>query len=110
MNDIYDKVEETSSFLESSMPFKPQLGLILGTGLSGLVDRMEVSWRMPYSDIPHFLKSTVESHKGELILGKLGGKTILVMAGRFHYYEGYSSKEITFPVRVKAIKKRNILM
>ena len=78
----------------------PQIGIILGTGLGALVNDVEVSCEVPYEKIPHFPVSTVESHKGKLIFGKLSGKQVVIMQGRFHYYEGYSMKQVTFPVRV----------
>ncbi len=100
MTDLYDKINEAKNFLNNRMVEKPQVGVILGTGLGGLIDKVEILISIPYGEVPHFPISTVESHKGELILGRLGGKCILFMSGRFHYYEGYSSSEITFPVRV----------
>lgn len=82
------------------MSAKPTTAIILGTGLGKLADEIEVTQAIPYSEIPNFPVSTVEGHSGRLILGKLGGKDIMAMQGRFHYYEGYSMKEVTFPVRV----------
>ncbi len=79
---------------------KPQYGIILGTGLGALVNEITVTESIPYEDIPNFPLSTVESHSGKLIFGQLGGKQVVVMQGRFHYYEGYTMKEVTFPVRV----------
>ncbi|NNF21570.1 MAG: purine-nucleoside phosphorylase [Saprospiraceae bacterium] len=77
-----------------------QVGVILGTGMSTIAREIEDSVIIPYGDIPHFPVSTVESHRGELILGKIGGTSVALLAGRFHYYEGYSMQQITFPVRV----------
>ncbi len=74
--------------------------VILGTGLGSFVDNIDIEQKIAYAHIPHFPESTVESHAGELIIGKLKGKAIIVMSGRFHYYEGYSMKEVTFPIRV----------
>jgi purine-nucleoside phosphorylase len=76
------------------------VGIILGSGLGGLVKEMEVKYTIPYSEIPHFPQSTVQGHKGQLIIGYLAEKPVLAMQGRFHYYEGYDMKQITFPVRV----------
>jgi len=78
----------------------PEIGIILGTGLSKLVDNIDIELAIPYEDIPHFPVSTVDFHKGELIFGELAGKKVLAMHGRFHYYEGYSMYELVFPVRV----------
>lgn len=87
------------AFIKSAFPDAlPEVGIILGTGLSGW--EMEVSASIPYADIPGFVQSTVESHSGRLLFGYAGGKQVVCMQGRFHYYEGYSMKEITFPVRV----------
>lgn len=82
------------------MTAKPTTAIILGTGLGKLADEIEITQAIPYSEIPNFPVSTVEGHSGKLILGKLGGKDIMAMQGRFHFYEGYSMKEVTFPVRV----------
>ena len=98
--DIYEKVQKTATYLKSRLGEDPQLGIVLGTGLGRLVKRIEIQLKIPYEEIPHFPSSTVESHSGELMVGSLGGKKVVAMSGRFHYYEGYSSKEITFPVRV----------
>ncbi|MCU0438363.1 MAG: purine-nucleoside phosphorylase [Raineya sp.] len=91
---------ETTKFLENKIQSRPQIGIILGTGLGGLVNHVEITQSIPYGNIPNFPVSTVESHKGKLILGKIGGKEVIIMQGRFHYYEGYSMEQITFPVRV----------
>jgi purine-nucleoside phosphorylase len=95
-----DKIQEAYSFLKPYCPQSLSLGIILGTGLGQLIHQIEVEKEIPYSEIPHFPVSTVESHQGKLIIGKLEGKAILALSGRFHYYEGYSMKEVTFPVRV----------
>ena len=94
MTDLYEKITEAREFLDQSFTEKPEIGIILGTGLGGLIEKVEVMKSIPYEDIPHFPISTVESHKGELILGSLSGKWVLIMSGRFHYYEGYSMKDI----------------
>lgn len=82
------------------MSAKPTTAIILGTGLGKLADEIEITQAIPYSEIPNFPVSTVEGHSGKLILGRLGGKDIMAMQGRFHFYEGYSMKDVTFPVRV----------
>lgn len=97
---MLDQIKETTDFIKARVPEKPQFGIILGTGLGGLVDEIEILHTLNYRGIPNFPVSTVESHAGKLIFGKLGGKNIIAMQGRFHYYEGYNMKEITFPVRV----------
>ena len=84
----------------SRMPNRPETAIILGTGLGHLAERIVPELTVPYGTIPNFPVSTVEGHSGQLIFGKLGGKDILAMQGRFHYYEGYSMKEVTFPIRV----------
>jgi len=97
---LYENIQEAVAFIQSQTSFTPRYGIILGTGLGGLVDEIETEAIIPYKDIPHFPESTVQSHKSQLIFGRLAGQDIVAMAGRFHYYEGYSMKEVTFPVRV----------
>lgn len=93
-------MQQTISFLKGKFPVIPDLGIILGSGLGGLVNELEKPIRIPYGQIPQFPISTVEGHGGELILGYLNKVPVLVMSGRFHYYEGYSMKEVVFPVQV----------
>lgn len=95
-----DQINQTSNFLKTRINSSPQFGVILGTGLGALVDKIKIEIEIPYEEIPNFPLSTVESHKGKLIFGTLAGKKIVAMQGRFHYYEGYSMKEVAFPVRV----------
>ena len=97
---MWDKVQETVAFLKSKGITKPDYGIILGTGLGSLVDNIEVEIKLPYGEILNFPVSTVEGHSGELIFGVLGGKKVLAMKGRFHYYEGWNMQQVTFPVRV----------
>ena len=97
---MYEKIQETASFLKERMTSKPETAIILGSGLGHLADEIEVETEIAYSEIPNMPVSTVEGHSGKMLFGKLGGKEILAMQGRFHYYEGYSMKEVTFPVRV----------
>ncbi|GAB4206176.1 MAG: purine-nucleoside phosphorylase [Bacteroidia bacterium] len=98
---MLEQISQTSRYiLEKTNHFKPSVGIILGSGLGGLVNEIEVKYTLPYADIPNFPQSTVHGHKGQLILGYLSQKPVLAMQGRFHYYEGYDMKQITFPVRV----------
>src|SRR6202008_3803349 len=90
----------TKSIREKTKNFIPEVGIILGTGLGGLVKEIAVEHVLPYEDIPNFPVSTVEGHSGKLIFGNLGGKNVVAMQGRFHFYEGYTMQQITFPVRV----------
>lgn len=94
------QIAEAAQFLKNLYPDNPQNLIILGTGLGKLGDQIEVELEVDYSEIPHFPISTVESHSGKLIFGTLAGKKVVAMKGRFHYYEGYSMKQVTFPVRV----------
>ena len=94
------KIQETASFIKERMHTTPDTAIILGTGLGSLVNEITDKYELKYEDIPNFPLSTVEGHSGKLIFGKLGNKDIMAMQGRFHYYEGYSMKEVTFPVRV----------
>lgn len=97
---MLEKIQETAAFLKARMTTEPKTAIILGTGLGSLADEITEKQEINYKDIPNFPVSTVEGHCGKLIFGKLGGKDIMAMQGRFHYYEGYSMKEVTFPVRV----------
>lgn len=90
----------TKNILEKTQNFNPEFGIILGTGLGGLVKEIDVKYSLPYEEIPNFPVSTVEGHSGKLIFGLLGGKRVMAMQGRFHFYEGYTMQQITFPVRV----------
>lgn len=97
---LYQHIEEAVTYLRKQTTIKPRFGIILGTGLSDLADEITDAKAIPYGDIPHFPVSTVQSHRGKLIFGKLAGVPVVAMAGRFHYYEGYSMEQVTFPVRV----------
>ena len=100
MVEIFDQVEAARRTILAKWTRKPLVGIILGTGLGGLVGEIAAEASFPYSDIPHFPHSTVVSHAGRLVCGQLGGKTVVAMEGRFHYYEGYSLQQITLPVRL----------
>lgn len=97
---LYERIQETAAFLQSRISGFPTIGIILGSGLGGLADAVAADVEIPYAEIPHFPQSTVHGHAGKLIFGLLGGKKVVMMAGRFHYYEGYSMDAVTFPVRV----------
>ena len=97
---LYDQIQEAVTYIRSRTDFSPRFGIILGTGLANLADEIEREALIHYRDIPHFPISTVQSHKSSLIFGKLNGINLVAMAGRFHYYEGYSMQQLSFPVRV----------
>ena len=97
---MYEKIQETAQFLKGKMTSSPDTAIILGSGLGHLADDIDVEMEIAYKDIPNMPLSTVEGHSGKLLFGRLAGKEIMAMEGRFHYYEGYSMKEVTFPVRV----------
>ena len=99
---MLERIKNTTSFLQNNIigEFKPQVGIILGTGLGGLADKIDKVAEVKYSDIPDFPQSTVAGHHGRLVFGTLGGMNVVAMQGRFHYYEGYTTQEVTFPVRV----------
>ncbi|MHA7129889.1 purine-nucleoside phosphorylase [Algoriphagus namhaensis] len=98
--DYLNQVKEATATIQTIYSEKLEVGIILGTGLSQIGSEIEVIHEIEYANIPHFPISTVESHQGKLIIGKLSGKTVLAMKGRFHYYEGYSMQQVTFPIRV----------
>jgi purine-nucleoside phosphorylase len=105
------KINETAAYLAAKMQYLPKVGIILGTGLGELATQITERQEIPYQEIPNFPISTVEGHSGKLIIGMLGNTQVLAMQGRFHYYEGYSMKEVTFPVRVmKALGVETLLV
>ena len=93
-------IVEATEYIHDRVPQQPEIGIVLGTGLGGLGEEIEVEHSLNYADIPHFPVSTVESHSGKLLFGMLGGKRVVAMQGRFHYYEGYNMQQVTFPIRV----------
>ncbi len=97
---LFEKIQSTTTFITRNITEQPTVGIILGSGLGGLVDIIEKSKEIPYSKIPGFPVSTVEGHEGKLVFGKIGNTTVVLMAGRFHFYEGYSMEEVTFPLRI----------
>ena len=108
---LYEQIQEALAYIRSRTDFKPTTGIILGTGLSQLADEIDAVAHIPYKDITHFPVSTVESHAGQLIQGHLAGTPVVAMAGRFHYYEGYTMQQVTFPIRVlKALGIGRILI
>ena len=100
MPDIAEKIAATTAFIKSRYAQQPQTGIVLGSGLGNLVHEITVEQEIAYNEIPHFPVSTVEGHSGKLVFGTIGGKKVLCMAGRFHYYEGYNAQEVTYPIRV----------
>lgn len=97
---MWKQVQQTVSFIKERIYFTPEYGVILGSGLGSFTDEMKIEFTLPYSEIPNFPTSTVKGHKGALVFGTIGTKKVVAMQGRFHFYEGYSMKEVTFPVRV----------
>jgi purine-nucleoside phosphorylase len=111
LNNLYDKVMESVSYIESKVKMKPEIAVILGSGLGNLTDILEDKKHIDYKDIPNFPQSTVKGHEGRLVFGTLKGVKVLIMQGRFHYYEGYTMKEVTYPVYVmKKLGIKNLLV
>ncbi len=107
---MYEKIQETTAYLKTRIKTQPEIGIILGSGLGNLGNQIEVEVAIPYGEIPNFPVSTVKGHSGQLIFGKLGGKNVIALQGRFHYYEGYSMQEVTFPVRIMQAFKVELLI
>jgi purine-nucleoside phosphorylase len=108
---LFDKIKKATDAIRKKSSFKPDVGIILGTGLGKLAEEIRAKTVLPYSKIPYFPVSTVPSHKGELLLGELNGAKVVAMEGRFHYYEGYSLEDITLPVRViKALGAKTLIV
>lgn len=103
MENMLQKIEECASFLNERGFKSPEVAVVLGTGLGSFVQHIDIIHTIPYHEIPHFPVATVEFHKGQLIYGTVQGKKIMAMQGRFHYYEGYSMQQITFPIRVMKV-------
>ncbi|MBK7690079.1 MAG: purine-nucleoside phosphorylase [Bacteroidetes bacterium] len=104
------KLSETLAFIQSKTSIRPFAGIILGSGLGGLVEALDISLSLSYEEIPHFPVSTVKGHGGKLLFGTLNGKQVVMLSGRFHYYEGYTMQETTFPVRVMHALGAELLM
>ena len=107
---LREKIKEAGEFIQSKTKIKPRIGIILGTGLGGLTKEIEIGSKLSYQNIPYFAVSTTPGHEGSLILGRLAGKMIIAMQGRFHFYEGYSLEEITFPLRVMKYMGVNVII
>jgi purine-nucleoside phosphorylase len=111
MTALYDQIQEAAAAVRAKWPHAPAAGVILGTGLGKLTDDIAEQTVIPYEAIPHFPRSTAPTHKGQLVCGTLGGKRVVVMEGRFHFYEGWSLQQVTFPVRVmKALGAGTLLV
>ena len=107
---LYEEIQEAVAEIKKRTEVVPRFAIVLGTGLGKLAHEIETEAVIDYPDIPHFVKSTVETHAGHLLLGSIEGRPVVAMSGRFHMYEGYSSKEITFPVRVMKALGAEILL
>ena len=111
MLELKDQINSAVEYIRSQTDLVPEIGVILGTGLGALAHQVKDGLEIPYEKIPHFSISTLEEHAGNLVLGTIGGKKVVTMQGRFHYYEGYSMKEVTFPVRVmKALGAETLIV
>ena len=97
---MLEQIQETIDYIKDKIEIQPEVGIVLGTGLGGLTKEIEIAGSLPYVEIPNFPVSTVKGHEGRLIFGKLGGIDVVAMQGRFHYYEGYTMQELTFPIRI----------
>lgn len=111
MLDLRRQINEANTAIRKQISMRPTVGIILGTGLGELVKEIKGKKSIPYSELPNFPVSTVESHESQLVFGRIGSKNVVAMQGRFHYYEGYSMKEVTFPVRVmKALGVKTLIV
>ncbi|HUN01708.1 MAG TPA: purine-nucleoside phosphorylase, partial [Niabella sp.] len=107
---VVEKAKEALEFLKGQYALAPQVGIVLGSGLGNFVDHIKIEREVSYKDIPHFPVSTVKGHSGKLIFGEISGKKIVAMSGRFHFYEGYSSQEVTFPIRIMKLLGIEVLL
>lgn len=111
MNNLFDQIRESCEYIRNATSLKPVIGIVLGSGLSTMTNDLSPEKSMDYSQIPHFPQSTVKGHPGKLIFGKISGVPVMLMAGRFHYYEGYSMQEVTFPIRLmKALGVETLML
>ena len=97
---LLQQLQETAAYIQSQYIHQPSVAIVLGSGLGNFVNEISIEKEIPYGDIPHFPQSTVQGHSGKMIFGRLNGATVLVMAGRFHYYEGYTPQQVSYPIRV----------
>ncbi len=111
MHGLFEQIQEAVDFILSRTKTRPRFGLVFGTGLGDVADSIDADAVIPYSEIPHFVESTSMGHEGNLVIGRLGGRRVISMQGRLHFYEGYSMKEITFPIRVmKALGAEEVIV
>jgi purine-nucleoside phosphorylase len=111
MHSVIDQLNETVAFIREKYAIKPETGIVLGSGLGNFLGELDIEASISYNDIPHFPVSTVEGHDGKMVFGEMNGKKVVVMAGRFHYYEGYSAEEVVYPIRVmKLLGIQNLLL
>ena len=110
MSHLFDQIQEAKASIQARWDKTPVAGIVLGTGLGGLADDITADVKIPYGEIPHFLSSTAPSHKGQLVCGTLAGKPVVAMEGRFHFYEGYDLRRITFPVRAMRALGADVLV
>jgi len=110
MSSLWDQLNDTVKVIRSKVSSVPEIGIILGTGLGGLGSKIARPKEIPYHKIPHFPRTTVESHKGQMVFGTIAGKSVVVMEGRFHCYEGYSAQQVTYPVRTMRALGAKILI
>lgn len=109
--DLLKRLDESVASIRERISLRPDIAIILGTGLGNLTQRIEDAQSLAYDEIPHFPSTTVESHQGRMVFGKIGSKTVVVMEGRFHFYEGYSLEQVTFPLRVmKLLGAENLIV
>jgi len=97
---LMEQLNETAAYIKSAYPHQPKVGIVLGSGLGNLTAEINIEKEISYNELPHFPVSTVEGHHGKLLLGELNGKKVIVMAGRFHFYEGYTAQQVSYPIRV----------
>src|SRR5690349_8905716 len=108
---IIEQLKETTSYIQQRFGATPEVGIVLGSGLGNFVSELNIEEEISYSDIPHFPVSTVEGHSGKLMFGAFGGKKIVAMAGRFHFYEGYTPQQVSYPIRVmKMLGVKTVLL
>ena len=100
MPNIIEQLQETATYIQGVYSHRPTIGIVLGSGLGNFVNELQVELEIPYNDIPHFPVATVEGHSGRLLFGEVGGRKVVAMSGRFHFYEGYNASQVAYPIRV----------